>query len=162
MAEIDPDMLDPNPRIPNTVTSNVATSNTTLRAKTLREQQAVLSLQALAQQDRVSENVLGNQIADLTDKLILGAGEDVVGLAEKEEREQLEVFQGLITRRLSILRGGVSGNGNDNRSVKSGRSDGDGSWLMELGIGIRGPVQEEFRNRNRSRNQRARAVRGGV
>ncbi len=114
----DSNMLDPTPRIPNTIISNAVAANTTLRAKTLREQQAVLSLQALAQQDESSEKVLGNQIADLTNKLILGAGEDVLGLAEREEREQLEVFQKLIMRRLSILHG--SGDG----AVKSERSSG--------------------------------------
>lgn len=88
-----------------TAISNVAAANTTLAAKTLREQQAVLSLQALAQQDKTSEKVHGTSIADLTDKLILGAGEDVVGLAERDERGQLEGLQKLIERRLSILRG---------------------------------------------------------
>ena len=104
-------MLESRPRSPNIINSDVAAAKATLRAKTLREQQAVLSLQALSQQDQVSKKVLGNQIVDLTDKLILGAGEDVVKLAEREEREQLEVFQSLITRRLSILQGSRVANG---------------------------------------------------
>lgn len=118
------DMLDSTSSVPNTLISNAAAANTTLRAKTLREQQAVLSLQALAQQDEVSEMALGNQIADLTDKLILGAGEDVVGLAEKEEREQLEVFRGLVEKRLRILKAG----GKDD--TKSLRSNGGGRVVV--------------------------------
>jgi hypothetical protein len=129
----DTDMLDSNPHIPNPSISKSVTPNTVFRAKTLREQQAVLGLQSLAEQDQSSEKLPGDQIADLTEKLILGAGEDVIDLVEKEEREQLELFQNLITRRLSILQGGVSGNGtgngngngNSNSSVKSARSGGE-------------------------------------
>lgn len=74
--------------------------------------------------------MLGSQLVDLTEKLILGAGEDVVELAEKEEREQLEIFQGLITKRLSILRGGGIGkserNGAGRVVVVNGAGNGDG------------------------------------
>lgn len=117
--DCDSDTTNSQPRISNSAISNLAAANTTLRAKTFREQQAVLSLQALAQQDEVSEKLLGNPIAELTDKLILGAGEDVVDLAERQEREQLEVFQKLITKRLSILQGGEDGNADDHKKSES-------------------------------------------
>ncbi len=119
------------PAISSTAISNVATANTTLRAKTLREQQAVLSLQALAQQDKASEKVLGNSIADLTDKLILGAGEDVVGLAERDECGQLEGLQKLIERRLSILRG--SGRGNAVKAEINPTPNGNGNTIFVNG-----------------------------
>jgi len=134
-ARPDTDMLESNPHIPNTAISKSVTPTTIFRAKTLREQQAVLGLQTLAQQNHPSE-IPTNQVADLTEKLILGAGEDVIDLVEKEEREQLHLFQNLITRRLSILQGGVNGNGNgigrgdgsgnsnSNSSVKSAKSEG--------------------------------------
>jgi hypothetical protein len=133
-ARPDTDMLESHPHIANTAISETMTSNTILRAKTLREQQAVLGLQSLAQQDHPLE-IPTDQVADLTEKLILGAGENVIDLVEKEEREQLRLFQNLITRRLSILQGGVNGNGNgighgddnannSNSSTKSAKSEG--------------------------------------
>jgi hypothetical protein len=152
--EPSPDRPDANPNIPDKLIST-----TTLRYKTLREQQAVLSLQVLAQQDSLSEKVLGNQLSDLTDKLVLGAGEDVVGLSELEEWEQLEAFQRLITRRLSILRAGgeemkrelsdggrvlVNGAGPGNRR-------GHGSAGV-LGGGISKPASE---SKSKSRERRS-------
>ena len=151
-VEIDHGMLVSDPYPPSTVVSNVAAANTSLRAKTWREQQAVLSLQALAQQDQVAEKVLGNQIAELTDKLILGAGEDVLGLAEREEREQLEVLQRLISRRLAVLeRSGNERIENGGRKVMVNGVN-NGRWTenrTEL------PAQAEGGRRNRSRNPRA-------
>lgn len=138
------------------VVSNVAAANISLRAKTLREQQAVLSLQALAQQDQAVEKVSGNQIAELTDKLILGAGEDVLGLAEREEREQLDLLQRLISRRLSVLEGsGNEGSENGgNKVMVNGVNNGRGT---ENGSEV--PVQGQGGRRNRSRNPRA--LKGG-
>lgn len=125
-------MPGPNTRISRTDNTNTATTST-LRAKTLREQQTILSLQALAQQDDVSSNVLGNGISDLTNKLILGAGEDVLGLAEREEREQLEAFQRLITRRLGILRGGDTEYGHEKKKKNSSERNGGGKIVVNGG-----------------------------
>ena len=133
------DMLDPYPPppfVPNSLISSLAAANTTLRAKTLREQQAVLSLQALAQQDDASGKVLGDPIAELTDQLVLGAGEDVLELAEGEERQQLRALGRLIERRLSILQHQGNGEGEDGGServnggdvvVLNGAPDGNGN-----------------------------------
>jgi hypothetical protein len=130
--------------IPNIATDTVVAANTTFRAKTLREQQAVLSLQALAQQDNASEKVHGNQIADLTDKLILGAGEDVIDLAEIDEREQLEMLQDLIMTRLSILRGGAQ------RSSKTARNGRE--MLVVNGSGTR-PKSQNRRGISKSKSK---------
>jgi hypothetical protein len=147
------DVLNLNPHIPDTITST-----TVLRSKTLREQQAVLSLQALAQQDSLSERVLGNQISDLTDKLVLGAGEEVVGLSEKVEREQLEVFQTLITRRLSILRAGgeemkreLSDGG---RVLVNGTGPGNGRGHGSAGVLGAGISKPASKSKSKSRERR--------
>lgn len=128
MVESDSESLASKPFSPTTLIGNVAAAKTAFSAKTMREQQAVLSLEALSQQDGYSERVLGNQIADLTDKLILGAGEEVVRLVGREEREQLEELQRLITRRLIILQG------DRNMSVKN-ETTGGSARIMVNGDG---------------------------
>lgn len=152
MMDSDCDPIDRNPPAPSAVLSNLAAANNTLRAKTFREQQAVLSLQALAQQDDASEKVLGNQIAELTEKLILGAGEDVAALAEKEEQEQLETFQKLIERRLEILQRGENGSGN-------GRSESSiGNTIVVNGARNENGDGDDFESRTRSRSRSRRGT----
>lgn len=149
-------MPKPSIRIPHD-DNTITTTTSTLRAKTLREQQTILGLQALAQQDDVSSDVLGNGISDLTDKLILGAGEDVLELAEREEREQLEVFQRLVTRRLGILRGGDAEHGyEEKKNTKNSRErNGAGKMVVNgAGSGKRNGNEDG----SRSATPRARGV----
>ncbi len=154
-------MLDSTSSVPNTLISNVAAASTALRAKTLREQQAVLSLQALAQQEQVSQKILGNQIADLTDKLILGAGEDVIGLVEKEEREQLEVFRRLVEKRLSILKADSKDNAKNLRSTGSGRLVVNGAGKRSRGSSPLGVLKPTTTRDSKSKSRERRALSRG-
>lgn len=161
MMEIRHPMLGSGPRPPNTDVSNVAAVNANLRAKPWREQQAVLSLQALAQQDEAVEKLLTNGIADLTDQLILGAGEDVLGLAEREEREQLELLQRLITRRLSVLErsGNDKGERNGVGMVRAnGANNGNQGGIRNgnLGTGGRGTPKPKSKSKSRERRGMSR------
>lgn len=171
-STVDSNSNTPNSNPPpasNTVIRSIAQANTTLRAKTLREQQAVLALQALAEQGQASESIQANSIADLTDKLILGAGEDVVGLAEEEERAQLEGLQRLIETRLNILQTG--GNQNGGRSETGdvdGNADGEGGDTILVngnlspnrrtsrGNGPRGVSKSKSKSKSRERRGTSR------
>ena len=76
-----------------------------LRSKSIREQQAVLSLQNLAENlSATSDQVSGDTIAELTKRLVLDAPDAVVVLDEEDEYAQLELLNELAQRRMKLLR----------------------------------------------------------
>ena len=91
-----------------------AAANASLRRKTLREQQAILNLARLSQQEALSsampgsgeadkEQFEGDKLAELTNRLVVEAPEEVNIMDQGSEKEMLERLMTLAQRRLMVL-----------------------------------------------------------
>lgn len=82
--------------------AETAKANAALRRKSFAEQQAILSLASLAQK---SKGYSGDNIADLTNQLIVDAPPTADDAIQRGEKESLQRLKQLIDKRLRILDG---------------------------------------------------------